>query len=226
MNYQLWYSASHRSGLLVAEDDESQPKAADAQLLFVVEANTLDEARQKRDELLERAGVSFAPYDDPEAVQELQELLRRGAEQPGRHRAERAAADEPTTRVTTVVFYDGHGNERSFEVPGWIGITTRLADHAGEIAAHLSQAEEKTGGLDTTLEQVYVERPYRDLSTAPKELTVVVLRKADKSGMRMLQEFAGRIEDPALLAALVGRRLGANGVDWRFDEVMAFKRGG
>ena len=138
--------------------------------------------------------------------------------------SEQSASNEPTTRVTTVVFYDGHGNQQSFEVPGWIGINSKLADHTHEIAAHLSEAEEKTGGLSTTLEQIYVERPYRDLSVAPSEITVVVLRRADESGMRMLQEFAGRIDDHARLAVLVSKRLGPGLADWRFVEVAVFKR--
>jgi hypothetical protein len=140
--------------------------------------------------------------------------------------SEQSASSEQTTRVTTVVFYDGDGNEQSFEVPGWIGITSKLADHASEIAAHLSESEEKTGHLDTTLQQIYVERPYCDLSTAPKDITVVVLRRADESGMCMLQEFAGRLDDLTLLAALVHGRLGPSIADWRFDEVLAFTRGG
>jgi hypothetical protein len=226
MRYELWYSESRRQGALLDEKDAAKPKPSDAQLIWAVEANTYDEARQKRDEFLERAEVSFAPYSDPDAVQELHELIDRGANEPGLHRSDRSASSEETTRVTTVVFRDGHGNEQSFEVPGWIGITSKLADHAGEIAAHLSDSEEKTGPLATTLEQIFVERPYRDLSTAPAELTVVVLRSADGSGMGMLQEFAGRIDDQTLLATLVSRRLGPGIADWRFAEVRAFKRPG
>src|SRR4051794_26961673 len=105
-------------------------------------------------------------------------------------------AEEPeqTTRVTTVVFVDGNGNEQSFEIPGWIGITIDLAAHTGDIAAHLADRGADAGCL-TTLRQIYVERPYLDLSVAPNEITVVVLRKTDESGMGMLQEFAGRIDD-------------------------------
>ena len=106
MKYQLWYSESGRSGFFLAEDDQLSTKPPDARLIWTVEANTDDEARQKRDDFLEREGFSFAPYSDPEAVQELHELLVTGANEPGRHRSERSASSEQTTRVTTVVFME------------------------------------------------------------------------------------------------------------------------
>jgi hypothetical protein len=123
------------------------------------------------------------------------------------------------------MFVDGDGNEQSFDVPGWIGITTDLAAHIEDIAAHLTEAG-AGGSCLTTLEQIYVERPYRDLLTAPNEITVVVMSKADQSGMNMLQEFAGRIDDHELLTALVGRRLGPAIAGWTFTEVRVLKRGG
>jgi hypothetical protein len=186
-----------------------------------VEANSYEEACQKRDEFLEQAGFSFAPYSDPEAVQELQGLIRGDTNKPGRYRSERSASGEQTTRVTKIVYVDGDGNQQSFEVPGWIGITSDLAAHIEDIAARLAEAE-ATADL-TTLAQIYVERPH---DSSSNELTVVVLCRADGSGMRLLQEFAGRIDDHTLLATLVGRRLGPDIEGWRFVEVRAFQRGG
>src|SRR5438128_3984611 len=42
----------------------------------------------------------------------------------------------------------------------------------------------------------------------------------------MLQEFAGRIDDHALLGELVSRRVGPSMADWKFVQVLAFKRSG
>jgi len=152
-------------------------------------------------------------------------MLLSDAEEPGRQRSDRSASSEQTTRVTAVVYVDGDGNEQSFEVPGWIGITADLAAYSGDIAAHLAYAGADASCL-TTLKQIFIERPYRDFSTAPNEITVVVLRKADESRMGMLQEFAGRIDDHSMLAALVGWRIGPDIAGWRFTEVRRFKRGG
>jgi len=200
------------------KDDGATRKPPDAQLIWEVESDSYDEALQRRDEFLESAGFSFASYSDPNAVQEL---LVRGEETPGRHRSERS--EEQTTRVTAVVYLDDSGNEQSFEVPGWIGITSPLAAYTDDIATHLAEAGATNDWL-ASLKQVYIERPYRDLSVAPNEITVVTLRKADDSGMGMLQEFVGRIEDLTLLSALVSRRLGAGIANWRFVEYHVFKR--
>ncbi|HEV7240099.1 MAG TPA: hypothetical protein VGQ36_12740 [Thermoanaerobaculia bacterium] len=211
---------SERSGLLLHQDDKWTPKDPDARLIWAVEANTYDEALQKRDEFLERAGFAFASYSDPDAAQELASC---GADKPGRHRSERSASSEQTTRVTIFVYQELYGNQQSFEVPGWIGITSDLEAHFEDIVAHLGEAAKAF----PTLEQIYLERPDRDLTAMSDELTVVVLRSADgDSGMRMYQEFNGRIDDHALLAALVHRRLGTGIAGWRFVQVSTLKRGG
>jgi hypothetical protein len=105
MKYQLWYSESERSGVLLAEADRTSPKgAADTQLIWTVEANNYDEALRKRDEFLESAGFAFASL--------------RGGEQ--------------TTRVTTAVYLDDDGNQQSFEVAGWVGVAPYLAERVAE----------------------------------------------------------------------------------------------
>jgi hypothetical protein len=225
LKYQLWYSESERLGKFVREEDVPTPNPPDARIIWAVEANSYDEACQKRDEFLERAGFSFAPYSDPYAVQELKELLATGEDTPGRHKAERSDASEQTTQVTAVAYVDNSGNDRSFEVPGWIGITAPLGTYVDEIASHLADAGATSASL-TSLKQVYIERPYRDLSVAPEMITAVTLRRADESGMCMLQEFVGRIEDLNLLSSLVSLRLGASIAGWRFVEYHVFKRGG
>ncbi len=62
MKYQLWHSESERSGLLLLHEEEQwSSKAPDAQVIWTVEANTYnEEALQKRDGFLKRAGSAFA----------------------------------------------------------------------------------------------------------------------------------------------------------------------
>lgn len=153
MKYQLWYSESERSSVLLHEEDNWSPKQSGARVIWTVEANTYDEALQKRDEFLERAGFAFASYRDPEAVLALNTM---GAHAPGRVASEQAVSPERTTRVTMCVHLDSDGNEQVFEMTGWI-------DNLSQIEVRRAQA--RSGCLASRF--IFVERPYGDHSSAP-----------------------------------------------------------
>src|SRR4051812_41364782 len=81
MQYQLWYSESERSGVLLHDEDRTSPKQRDARVIWTVEANTYDEALQKRDEFLERAGFAFASCERTTRVTMCAYLDSNGNEQ-------------------------------------------------------------------------------------------------------------------------------------------------
>jgi hypothetical protein len=111
-----------------------------------------------------------------------------------------------------VVYHDNSGNEHSFEVPGW-------ENNISDIKARLADAENGCSAVG----YIFVERPYRDLSNAPREITVVDLHSRD-GNFRMFQEFAGSIEDQALLGELIKERIGASWSDWNPVDVQVMRR--
>lgn len=208
LKYQLWYSESERSGLLLHDEDKTWPKPSDARVIWTVEANTYDEAIQKRDEFLERAGFAFASYSDPEAVLAMHTI---GVDAPGRVRSQQPVY-ERTTRLTMCVHLDSDGNQQVFEMPGWI-------DNASQIEVRLAQA--RSGCSASAF--IFVERPYGDLTSAPAVITVVDIHSSDGQS-RMVQEFAGHIDDHALLEQLIKRRIGPGWTDWKPVQVHFMKR--
>lgn len=116
---------------------------------------------------------------------------------------------EPTRRVTMGMYLDENGDERHLEVPGWVGVIPHLA----------------AAGVPPTrrLGQLYVERPYPDLATAPAEITSVDLRSTD-GNVRMVQEFVGRIEDEKQILERVSERIGPDMPHWRIVAVCNLRR--
>ncbi|HYR29814.1 MAG TPA: hypothetical protein VEU30_15195, partial [Thermoanaerobaculia bacterium] len=96
MKYELWYSPSEMAGVLLHESDRSSShfKASDAVVIWSVEAETYQEACQKRDEYLETVRSTF-------------DILGR---------------DTETTRFTLAQYVDEDGQERSLAAPGWVGM--------------------------------------------------------------------------------------------------------
>ena len=106
MKYQLWYSGPGHAGWLLAEDDKTSPKAPDARLIWAVDANTYDEARQKRDEFLERAGFELAlPQTTSETSTDEESPLRTSAGMPF----------EPSREGVVHIIYTAHGTDADFQ---------------------------------------------------------------------------------------------------------------
>lgn len=210
MKYELWYSEAECFGVLLAEGDTASLKGSRARLLWTVEASSYQEAVQKRDEFLERTDSTFVSLRDREA---LRGFFASGAYKPDRSTI--AASREPTARATLVVYLDEDGERRSVEVPGWASLTPELVE----------QLAETTTGVWVIVEQIHIERPYRDLARAPEEITVVDLRSYEGKG-RMIQEFSGHIDDQAQIGELVSRRLGPTVPHWRIVEATLMRRSG
>lgn len=113
-------------------------------------------------------------------------------------------------RVTMGMYLDEDGNERSVEVPGWVGVVPRLVKASVRISAVLGQ--------------VYVERPCRDLTNPPGEITVVELRSTD-GRRRMFQVLDGQIGDLARIREIVPRRLGTDIPSWTIVATHVSKPG-
>lgn len=205
MRYEVWYSEAERLSVLIGAGDDSVLLGPGARLLWAFEASTFEEARRKNRELHEQSGAAFASLRDHDALREFSAS--------GRYRPDRSTPREQTTRVTEGWYLDRSGNQRSFEVPGWIHI-------APDLAAQLAEAE--TGFL-ALVGQIYIERPYRDRADMPDELTVAHLR-SDEGDERMYQELAGIIEDQTEIRERVSRRLGFAVTRWRIVESVAFRR--
>jgi hypothetical protein len=205
VKYELWYSEAELLSVLIHEDDTSTLKGPGARLLATFEASTYEEARRKCGAFIERIGAAFAHLRDHDALQAFYAS--------GVYRPDRSAPREATTRVTEGWYLDMDGNQRSFEVPGWVG----LAPH---MAAQLAEADT---GFSVLVGQIYIERPYRDRADLPEELTVVNLRSWD-GAEGMYQEFVGLIEDQAQISELVSRRLGFGVTRWRITETVTFRR--
>lgn len=208
MKYELWYSESECWGVLLCEGDMSSLKGPGARVIWTVEANTYKEAAQKRDEFLERTGTEFVSSRDHDG---LQKFFASDAYK--RERSKRSTSREPTTRVTSVVYLDGDGNQRSVDVPGWVAITP-------DLVALLAEAET---GFSMIMGPIYFERPYSDLTSAPDEITVVDLHSYDGTS-RMVQEFSGHIHDKAQLNELISQRLRPNVPHWRIVQSFFLRR--
>ena len=186
MKYELWYSASECSAVLLHESDRGsrQLKPADAIVIWEVEAETYDEALQGRDEFF------------------------KSWESSGQGTVDR---DTSTTRFTMAMYVDEDGQERSLAAPGWVGMFPKLIEADINASMLLGQMYfERPGGcapLDTGefLSEVR--------AAGIKEITVVDLRSAD--GMkRMCQEFYGRIEGIERISNMLQGRLGPEMSNW------------
>jgi hypothetical protein len=109
-----------------------------------------------------------------------------------------------TTRVTVVFYIDDEGEKR-LELSGWGPSIQGIIDSGIE--------------PNFLLGQIWVERPYRTLTDAPRTLTVVDLRSID-GNQRMAQEFAGHITDKPQISELLAQRLGTDLSKWRPVEVV------
>lgn len=208
MKYELWYSEPECFGILLAEGDTASLKGSRARLLWTVEASTYQEAVQKRDAFLEGTDSTFVSLRDRDA---LRAFFASGAYRPDR--SSTAAARGSTTRATIVVYLDDDGERRSLEVPGWANLTPEL----------VAQLAEAGAGLSAILEQIFLERPYRDLAGAPAEITVVDLRSHDGNA-RMIQELSGHLHDQAQISELVSQRLGPAVAHWRIVQATLMRR--
>ena len=121
--------------------------------------------------------------------------------------------EESTTRVTIAIYLDDDGQEQRVEVPGWVGAAQALIDHVASTG----------GGLATVLGQLYMERPYADVADAPNLMTVVDLRSTDGND-RMVQEFAGAIQDETVLRHLLVGRLREESPKWMPVESYVMRR--
>lgn len=126
----------------------------------------------------------------------------------GTLRTVRCRPEEATTRVT-LLMYLANGREESHELAGWVATKPYFTEMR----------------LDPTaiLGQLWVERPYRYQSEMPDTLTIVDLRSVDGT-QRMFQELTGHVHDPELIEQLVARRLGAQMVGWRIEEIVYLNR--
>ncbi|HET6279806.1 MAG TPA: hypothetical protein VFH73_02525 [Polyangia bacterium] len=156
-----------------------------------------------------------APIDTDRLVEAAApgNYARRGADITGPSRplrqTDEPTSSEATTRVTMGMYLDEDGEERSLEVPGWVGVVPNL------VAANVDALR--------MVGQFYIERPYRDLASAPTVITAVDLRTSDGK-QRMVQEFAGHIEDQAEVRNLVRQRLGPEMAHWMIVTAHIFKR--
>lgn len=151
MKYELWYSPSEKDAVLLHESDRSssQLKASDATVIWSVEAETYQEARQKRDEYLESERSDFAIIN----------------------------GDTSTTRFTFAEYLDGDGQTRSLTAPGWIGMVQPLMDEGVEVSCVLGQMYVERPGAGASLELAEFSRQVVALGV--EELTVVDLRSID-----------------------------------------------
>jgi hypothetical protein len=122
-----------------------------------------------------------------------------------------APAPSPTTKVTWIFYVDKNGEQR-VEMAGW-GPSVQFVNE------HLTERQVEACDL---LGQVFVERPYREISEAPEALTVVKLRSRDGT-KAMIQEFVGHIPDGSI-PPLLTQRLGPDLGNWEIGDVRAFKR--
>jgi hypothetical protein len=192
VKYELWYSASEKNAVLLHESDRSSSyfKAADATVIWSVEADTYDEARQKRDEYLES--------ERPNLV-----FLSR---------------DRSTTRFTYAEYLDGNGQTRSLTAPGWVGMVRPLMDALDarvEVSVIVGQLFFERPGAHASMDMGEFLRQVAALGI--EELTIVDLRSVDGT-KRMCQEFYGRIQGPERIHCMVRERLGAELPNWQIVE--------
>lgn len=186
MKYELWHSPSEQSAVLLHEDDRASAalKAADARVIWSVEAESYQEALEQRDAFLEIAANS-------------------------RHAI--VNKHTPTTRFTIAVYVDQHGEQRTLAVPGWVGMVEAVIDANIDAQVVLGQMYFERPGLNAPLD---MDEFLGRLPTAGvQHLTVVDLRSTNGQE-RMCQEFYGRMEDAARIQYLVADRLGPELPNW------------
>lgn len=151
VKFELWYSPSEQAGVLLHESDRSssQLKASDATVIWSVEAENYQEARQKRDEYLESERSHFASI----------------------------SPDTATTRFTFAEYPDGVGQRRSLTAPGWVGMVQPLIDEGVEVSFILGQMYFERPGSHASLDMGEFLREVAALGI--EELTVVDLRSID-----------------------------------------------
>ena len=130
MKYELWYSPSEMAAVLLHESDRSssQLKAPDATVIWSVEADTYQEACQKRDEYFVSERSNFATFPDT------------------------------TTRFTIAEYLDRDGQQRSLAVPGWVGMAKPLMDAGVEVSFVLGQLCVERPGTDAPFDMAEFSR--------------------------------------------------------------------
>ncbi|MBV9071193.1 MAG: hypothetical protein JO231_20935 [Acidobacteria bacterium] len=196
MSYELWYSPSEASAVLLHESDHSSPylKASDASVIWRIDAATYQEARQKRDAYLDSLRHQFV-----------------------------ISEDNLTTRFTIAVYLDRDEQKHSVTSSGWVGMAQPLSHEHVKISAILGQIYVERPGRDASFDLAQFSRQMKTLGV--KELTVVDLRSVNGLE-RMCQEFYGRIESQERVLYLLQQRLGAEVSNWRIVETMILRNPG
>jgi hypothetical protein len=190
VKYELWYSNSEHTAVLLGEADRSshQLKARDAQVIWTVEADTYQEAMQKRDEFLElsrQAGTVTVNQDT-------------GA-----------------TRFTQAMYLDEFGQERSVVTRGWVGMVQPFIDANVDASFVLGQIYFERPGGDAPLDMAGFWAQM--LALGVPEITIVDLRSGD-GAQRMCQEFHGRMDDPERIRYMIWHRLGPEMSKWNIVD--------
>ena len=190
VRYELWYSDSERTLSLLHEADASfrHFRAGDARVIWSIEADSYQEAAQKRDEFLTAAQREGTIVVD---------------------------RDMATTRFTQAAYLDADGQQQSLVAPGWVGMVQPLIDANISATAILGQLYFERPGRDAPLDMAGFLKQVR--AHREREITIVDLRSAEGE-QRMCQEFYGRMEDPERIRYMVWRRLGSEMSNWRLVE--------
>lgn len=193
MNYELWYSPSEASAVLLQESDRSSLylKPPDATVIWRTDTATYQEALDKRDEYLNSLRSDF--------------VIR---------------LDNSTTRFTIAIYLDNNGQEHSITAPGWVGMVQPLIDQRADISSILGQMFVERPGRDASFDMAEFSKQVSELGV--KEITVVDLRSVNGLE-RMCQEFHGRIERQERLSYMLLQRLGPELSNWRVVETVIFR---
>jgi len=200
MKYELWYSESQYSGVLVPESDRESARGRwpGARVVWANDVTAYQNAWEECATLLDWGRRNFG---------------------------DAGVSDDAsrTIRLTCAIYRDERGEERSILVPGWLGAIPALlpgTDVYLGLIDHLPSVQ--PDGFAALLGHVFVERPGRLIieggglaidGRAQKELTVVNLHSSD-GRESMWQEFVGHVHDRTAIRDLVEERLGADLKGW------------
>ncbi|HEX2835228.1 MAG TPA: hypothetical protein VHW00_19600 [Thermoanaerobaculia bacterium] len=193
MKYELWYSPSEASAVLLHESDRSSLyfKASDATVIWRIDAATYQEACQKRDEHLDSLRSDFV-----------------------------ISSENSTTRFTIAVYLDQNEQEHTVAAPGWVGMLQPLMQERAEIRSVRGQMYVERPGRDASFDMAEFLSHVSTIGV--KEITVVDLRSTNGLE-RMCQEFYGRIDGQERLWYMLHQRLGPELTNWRVVETVIFR---
>ncbi|HZF51943.1 MAG TPA: SEC-C domain-containing protein [Polyangiaceae bacterium] len=202
MKYELWYSESERSGVLLHERDTPSVglKWPDARVIWTVNTGEYTVA----------ADVCAA-------------VLHWGNRESG--------GPQATVRLTLAFYLDRQGERCNAIVPGWVGRNLALLPGAEDVyVGLLDYLSLVVPDRSEILGYVYIERPGCVVfdgptlviqAKKPEVLTVVTLLSTDGTE-ELAQEFDGRFQDSHEISRMVSERLGSELSDWTITEAQIY----